>query len=335
MADTQVVLDPIELAKQLSLLTTSQFPWGKVQTAHLKPVATPRLDHHVFDILISSVGGDARLNGKVYLKDRQDVYEAMENIRRAGFGSGEEFSIPRPVAYLPSLRLLLQEWVEGTQAKKIFKDGDEGQRVAAAEACARWLARFHATAPLAGQTFRVEKFLSSAERKLRLISEAEPALGARCEELRERLRAAAPAPGSFPQCASQGDFWERQIIFAGGRTVVLDWDDYDVADPARDVAHFVVSLERLAGKYLRYTHALDGAVDVFLKTYRVSCGHPGVKDRVPFYKAVYWLRWWKKVIQTRAPGWRELVDRMLDESFNSLAGERDTAPSAMVMRPNS
>ncbi|HYY72162.1 MAG TPA: hypothetical protein VE778_01080, partial [Candidatus Bathyarchaeia archaeon] len=92
MADTQVVLDPIELAKQLSLLTTSQFPWGKVQTAHLKPVATPRLDHHVFDILISSVGGDARLNGKVYLKDRQDVYEAMENIRRAGFGSGEEFS---------------------------------------------------------------------------------------------------------------------------------------------------------------------------------------------------------------------------------------------------
>src|SRR5205823_12961791 len=84
------------------------------------------------------------------------------------------------------------------------------------------------------------KLLSQGERKCQLIAQADASLGGRCADLSERLRASAPAPGSFPLCASQGDFWERQIIFANGRTVVLDWDDYDVADPARDVAHFII-----------------------------------------------------------------------------------------------
>src|SRR5439155_22186915 len=90
------------------------------------------------------------LVGKVYAKDRQDVYQVMQGISEAGFGSEAEFSIPEPIAYLPSLRLLLQERVEGMPAQLIFRFGDEHQRVAAAERCARWLARLHALAPTTG-----------------------------------------------------------------------------------------------------------------------------------------------------------------------------------------
>jgi aminoglycoside phosphotransferase (APT) family kinase protein len=321
MVDTQGALDPIELARQLSLLPTSQFPWGKVEKVHSKPVATPRQDHQVFDILISSVGGGERLNGKAYLKDRQDVYEAMENIRRAGFGSGEEFSIPRPVAYLRSLRLLLQEWVDGTQAKKIFKLGDEGQRVAAAEACARWLARFHALAPPAGPVSGVKTYLDGAERKCRIISEADEQWVGRCEELLERLRAAAPSPSDIHMSASHGDYCELQVILAAGRTAVVDWDDYDVADPTRDVAHFIVCLERLGGMHLGSNRALEGSAEVFLKTYLASGGHAQVAAHLPFYKAVLWLKPRDHIIRTKSPGWRESAEVMLDEACRALGQE--------------
>src|SRR5207245_4337030 len=95
------------------------------------------------------------LLGKIYPTDRQDVYEFMESLRQGGFDREAEFSIPQPIAYMPSLRLLLQERVVGKQAKDIFLSDDEWQRAAAAERCALWLAKFHAVAPCLGQVVRL------------------------------------------------------------------------------------------------------------------------------------------------------------------------------------
>src|SRR5437588_4421134 len=80
--------------------------------------------HCTFEIDLSTEDGWHRLIGKVYATDRQDVYQVMQALRVAGFGPEEEFSIPRAVAYLPSLRLLLQERIHGTSAKDIFKCGE-------------------------------------------------------------------------------------------------------------------------------------------------------------------------------------------------------------------
>ena len=51
----------------------------------------------------------------------------MERLRQAAFDPEAEFSIPLPLAYFPSRRLLLQERVEGMSAKEIFEHGDERQ----------------------------------------------------------------------------------------------------------------------------------------------------------------------------------------------------------------
>src|SRR5207249_4544115 len=141
------------------------------------------------------------LVGKVYAKDRPGVYEVMEGLTRAGFGPEAECSIPEPLAYLPSLRLLLQERVEGMPAQLIFRFGDEPQRAAAAERCARWLARFHALAPPSGPVLNVEEILRRCERRRDLIAHEGGALAAKSERLFERLRAARTALGSTPMCA--------------------------------------------------------------------------------------------------------------------------------------
>src|SRR5713101_6720258 len=83
----------------------------------------------VLEIGLQTTTRCLRLVGKVYCKDRPDVFETMNKIWQSGLNEEAQFSIPRPVAYMPSLRLLLQEKIEGTLAKHLFLDGNSSRRV--------------------------------------------------------------------------------------------------------------------------------------------------------------------------------------------------------------
>jgi aminoglycoside phosphotransferase (APT) family kinase protein len=312
-------LDGAELVERISALPISQWPWGIPQEVRIQALRFHPEPHCTFEIDLRTQHGWHRLIGKAYATDHQDVHQIMEGLRHAGFGPEEEFSIPQPVAYLPSLRLLLQERVEGTSAKDIFTIGNARECAAAAERCGRWLGRFQTLVSPSGRTSGIERFLNSAERKCRLLCEAESAWIVKSEEVLERLRTAAAFLDASLTSAGHGDFCEHQIILANRRTVVFDWDLYDIAHPARDAAKFIVSLERLAMKHLGSIHALDGAVEEFLRAYLGSGGHPHVLAALPFYQAVFWLKGRTKVIQTRAAGWREQAEIMLRESFRSIA----------------
>jgi len=317
-----VGLDRDELVHQIGLLPASRWPWGVPQEVRIQVLSCHWEPHCTLEIVLRTQSGCHHLIGKVYATDHQNVYQVMERLRQAGFDPDAEFSIPLPLAYFPSLRLLLQERVEGMSAKEIFEHGDERQCAAVAERSARWLVRFQTVAAPAGRISGIERFLSSAERKCRLISERDGLLAGKCEQLLERLRAAAPSFGAISTCAGHGDYCEHQIIFAAGRTAVVDWDLYDIADPARDVAKFIVSLERLAMRHFGGTRALDGAAAAFLRTYLEAGGDPRVPVALPFYKAVFWLKGRTEAIQTRTPGWRERAEIMLDEGLRSLSGRQ-------------
>src|SRR5712691_656789 len=131
----QCVLDPSELGKYLRPILTPQ--WRDVRN-----IQTQVLQHHhgrrcTVSIMLQTADGSHEVVGKVYAEDRVDVYRAMEEISRAGFGPEKEFSIPQPLAYVPELHLLLQEKVTGQSVTEIFIKGDERECVAVAERCAR------------------------------------------------------------------------------------------------------------------------------------------------------------------------------------------------------
>lgn len=312
-------LDETQLINEIDLLPRSQWPWGVPQEARIRLLRFHPEPHCTFEIDLCTGDGWRRLIGKVYATDRQDIYQVMEALRLAGFGPEEEFSIPRAVSYLPSLRLLLQERINGTSAKDIFKCGEMGQCTAAAERCGRWLARFQTLAPRSGRTSGTKRLLNSAERKCRLLCEADHVWVIKSEELLERLRSSALSLDANLTCPGHGDYCEHQIIFTNRQTVVLDWDLYDIAHPARDVAKFIVSLERLANQHHGSIRALDSAADAFLKAYLDSSGYRCVPPALPFYKAVFWLKGRTKAIQTSAPGWREQAETMLLESLRNIA----------------
>jgi len=247
LAALSEVFDPAALANHLRGVCQGEWNGGTVAEARVVRV----LKHHAGQRCTLEIGWREEsdwhfLIGKLYREDRPDILAAMERIQQAGFGPQDEFSIPRPLAYLPSLKLFLQEKVEGRVVKEILKSGDEQSRAAAAERCALWLARFHAFGPKAGLIFDSERCLSVLRERKRRIAR----MGGRCAEkagrLLEWLEQAAVKLRPVEMRAAHGSYSPAQLILAEGRTVTFDWDGYDVADPARDVARFLYALRRWA-----------------------------------------------------------------------------------------
>ena len=309
------VLDPAELGEHLR-----QFLFW--QTKGLQEIQVRSLRHHagkrcVVEVRLRTAQGWRCWMGKVYAKDRSDVYRLMEEVRRAGWGPDEEFSIPQPIPYLQELQLLLQEKVEGQAATEWFLSDDESERTAAAERCARWLAKFHAIAPgMAPSLDRSSQLLSIERWFHRVASLGEPFAG-KAGELFKRLEVAASKLRPEEMCTIHGDYTHHQAILAQGRTVTVDWDDYELADPSHDVARFTVGLQRLALRCRGSIQALDGAVEVFLKTYAAS-SRSDVATHLAFQKAAVCLEHAKHDVHKQALGWRQRAEVTLGEGLRVL-----------------
>ena len=309
------VLNPVELSEHLRELV----PLPKNGVDHLQVQV---LRYHpgkrcVVEITLPTKEGTLTLIGKVYAKDRADVYQVMQELAGAGFGPHDEFSVPRPIAYLPTLLLLLQERADGRPATESFSSDHESECTAAAERCARWLAQFHAIAPRMGPSFNLSDHLVSIERwSHRLGSLGEPFAG-KAGELFKRLEAAASELQPSGTCTVHGDYTHHQVLLAEGRTVTVDWDRSSVADPSRDVARFLVGLQRLAFKCLGSIRAFDAAAEAFLRTY-VATGLPDVTTHLAFHKAAICLEHAKHDVHKQAPGWPERAEATLDEGLRVL-----------------
>jgi aminoglycoside phosphotransferase (APT) family kinase protein len=245
----------------------------------------------------------------------------MEEIKRAGFGPEEEFAIPRPVAFLAPLRLLLYEKTLGTRATEFVVNPNESARVPAVERCARWLARFHAIAPRLGRVFLLDDQLFLLDQCRRCIANLGLPFAKKAGQLFDQLNAIALRLGRIEMCAGHGQYNSGQVILEEGRTVTVDWDTYNVADPSYDVARMLVGFKRLGLNYFRSLHALDGAAEVFLKTY-VNTGRSDVTTHLTFQKAAICLERAKRDFDKQTQAWRrEMAEAMLDEGLRTLGLE--------------
>ncbi len=211
--------------------------WGRLNDIRTRLIKLQKGNRCTLEIAIRTKGGWHYLIGKVYSRDRSDVFEAMKKIWQSGLNREAEFSIPRPVAYLSSLRLLLLEKVEGMLAKRLLLEGNASQRVEVAERCALWLARFQALAPQQGKIMDVQRILRHSERRVRFIVDAGVPFADKARKLFQRLTDAPPTLERNAMCAGHGDYkHEHQFLHPQGSTVTFDWDCYDIADPCRDAA---------------------------------------------------------------------------------------------------
>jgi hypothetical protein len=317
------VFDTIVLANHLRSISLYNGNEGDVKEVQIIRV----LKHHLgrrctLEIRLRTDKGWRSLIAKIYRKDRSDVFQAMKGIQQAGFGLRDEFSISQPVAYLSSLRCLVLEKVEGTTADEIFKTGDERSRAVAAERCALWLARFHALAPKVGPISHACDHLnsSSMQRCAREMAKQGGSFADRGAQLFQRLETASASLGTVELCPSHGSYGASQVMLAQGRTAGFDLDRYCVADPAHDLGRFLGALRRWALDKFGSIRALDGAAEIFRKSY-MAVGQPDAERNLRFFEAAACLKWAKHILSQRALGWHDNADVMLNEGLTVLDGE--------------
>ena len=327
------VLDPAQLARHL----VGVVDWDTSTKIQIKVLRWKKKDRCTFEITLKPRGagpdllfpltgaddsenGWCELIGKVYADDRADVYRTMEEIRLAGFEPDAEFGIPRAVAFVPSLRLLLYEKVPGIRARRmIVEDGPDSSR--AAERCGRWLVQFHARGPRSGPVFGVAEQLGALDEARAGVADAGPAFRDKADRLFEELTEVARGLGACELRAGHGTYTPGQVLLTEGRTVTIDWDTYRVMDPAYDVARFLVELNRMGRKSTGSADAFRAEAEVFLRAYVGQAG-PDVLSRLAFHKAAIFLDRAKHdfdKLDRQEQGWYEKAEIMLDEGLRVIA----------------
>lgn len=314
----QKVLNPAILGKELTILPERSVTWSTVHDTTFRPLKWHKGKRCTLEISFRTDNGPCQLIAKVYAKDRGDVYETMDVLRCGKFHESAQFSIPRPLAYVPSLRLHLEEKLAGRNAKEVFLTGTATEQTDAAERSARWLAHFHEWAPRSGAFSAPESGLARMERWARKFRELGGTISASAQLLFERLAAAFPQLGPAELCAGHGSFSPDHVFFVGERVMTIDWDGFDAGDPARDVARFAVTMQRLALGRIGSINALDLPARAFLDTY-IRIRGSAISPHLPYYMAATCLKFAKYgALSHRVSGWEDKVGAMLLEGLRVL-----------------
>ena len=185
--------------------------------------------------------GKARARGADHV-----TFDLLRELRRRGFDddSADRISVPEPIAVVPELGVTLQRKVEGVSAT-------EGLAGANGVALARRLAeaahKLHVADVPARREHTVADELRILHERLDALAAQRPDLGngrggrgghrlrrllAACDQ----LAATIPAPQS---CGIHRDFYPDQVLVAGERLYLLDFDLYSHGDPALDIGNCI------------------------------------------------------------------------------------------------
>lgn len=308
------VLDSREFRAELERCCTREWHWGTPRDVHIRPLKWHR-ERCTFELSLRADDGCRALIGKVFQVDQPHAFTTMQAIRDAGFAGETGCAVPQPLAYLPSLRVLLEEKVDGPSVKHLLLTGEPDEQRSAAQRCGQWLARFHTTAPARGQVAEPVAELDRYRQWADSVAQFGEPLATASRRLYARLAEAAPR-GVEPR-AGHGSYIPEHVLLSGPRTVVIDLDESVMADPGQDIAWFTISVQRLALVHLGSLHALDGAAEEFLSAY-VASGDPAAVRHVPYFRALECLHRARRDLVKRAPPVPQWAALMLEEGLTAL-----------------
>ena len=276
--------------------------------------------HHnrsVFDVNMTTDSGWQSIIAKLFTVDRQDAFAAMQKIHQSGFGPGAEFAIPKPIAYLSPMRILIEEKVEGRQVKGILLTNDQIYQVKAVRRCGAWLARFHERAPRFGHRVEPTALLEQIRGWANMVSDFGAPFPAKCESLMKKMSATVPPDGAFELCPGHGSYIPSHVILCNGRTVTIDFDEFELVDPARDLAWFLISLERFELKYKKPEGFSERLAGPFLESY-LNQGNRDALRFMAFYKAAEYVHRARHDLYKRIPPVPEWANIMLDQALRGF-----------------
>jgi hypothetical protein len=224
---------------------------------------------------------DVAIVGKWFATDRGEVVaKALADLRSLGFG-GPAFAVPAPIVYVPEVRALFVEAVDGILLREALRTG-----VTAAAHAGAWLAAFHRSGVQISRACGPAKQRRAVWRwsaEFPPLKEFAPALDDELAALED------------PMLPVHYDFYHSQAILSSGGCVVLDLDESGMGDPGFDLAHFRAHLALLALQWFQDPAAFDDAARAFREGYG-----SGWFDPPPALAAFAWLKLARQAYQRNA-----------------------------------
>ncbi len=305
-----------EFRKELNRLFLSEWHWGIPEEVRFRPFKAHKT-RCTFEVSGRTGNEWHNVIVKVHAEERSDVFSAMKAVEASGFGPDSKFAIPQPLAYSPSLHVLFEEKIEGTWALEIFMNGSLDEQLETARRCGVWLARFHSAAPSLGGRDKTRELFSATRYYAGHVREFGGTLGSKSDLLMQKVEVAMPAPNGTELCTGHGSYIPEHVFLSGPRTIIIDIDEHDLADPGRDLAWFCLSLQRLGLKKEGSIRAQDAAVEAFLQAYESVRGQDVMKN-VRFFKAAECLHRANRDLYKRKIPIPQWADIMLDEGLRTL-----------------
>jgi Ser/Thr protein kinase RdoA (MazF antagonist) len=131
-----------------------------------------------------------------------------------------------------------------------------------------------------------------------------------------------------------GDFYAKQVLLAGERVVILDFDSAAAGDPAYDLGLFVAHLERGAIRHTVPHDKIHSVANALLKGYERESGQT-FRERVTVYAAAGLLKLAPHQFRNREQNWPEGMEAIIDRAeavLNSVVAPTAAIANAPVAR---
>jgi glycosyltransferase involved in cell wall biosynthesis len=240
--------------------------------------------------------------GKVFRDERGSrLFRVQQQLWLNGFGpdAGDGIHVPRPLAYVPEMRMLVQERAPGVTLNKLVMDRNIKPLMLR---CAEGLAKLHDFVAVDGpdgngsKTYFLADELDSLDRFANELVEVRPQSVSKVAILLDGLRAWADKPTLPAATAVHRDFYYSQVLFDGPRLTLIDFDLFALGDPAIDVANFAAHLHFLGLQHLGHLDALASEAVSFVVAYtRFRPVDGDFLRRFAFYQAATFFRLMKMV----------------------------------------
>jgi glycosyltransferase involved in cell wall biosynthesis len=305
---------------------------GQLLSPHLpQPVAVENIEVLKYKpgrrcVLAYELSPAQNVIGKVFRDERGlRLFRLQERLWNAGFGPDalDLIHVSQPLAYIPEMRMLLQERAVGETLHALATEVSNIRLYV--RRSAEGLAKLHqadlAAAPAGeeplGQYLLANELKSLGDFAKDLI-EARP----ESEETVSKLHAALchwagqlPAPETTTPV--HRDFYYSQVLFDGARLTLIDFDLLALGDPAIDVANFLAHLFFMALERLNDLEALSREAGLFLKTYASHCFvDESFLQRMAFYETATFFRLMK--VAAVRPNWSRYFETLLRRTEQCL-----------------
>ncbi|MGH3367938.1 MAG: hypothetical protein ACRDOY_12130 [Nocardioidaceae bacterium] len=181
-------------------------------------------------------------------------YEAMRALAESSFGSPAGVVFARALAYLPDLRLSVQEYVQHRSSlKAAFHRAFERDAAAdwaelrdATRATATALALLHTCGCAYGEPVTWLEELASQRDKHHKLAAVVPSLRDDTGAELDRVAAAAERTAADPLGPCHHSFRPANVLLANSSVSFIDFDKFCQAEPASDIGHLMAKLQHMA-----------------------------------------------------------------------------------------